>query len=251
MDAHSGSNQQGISAGKHRSSRWNGVSRHPTDLESIIRGLGRAKKRMKSFPDRKSLRGALSGAGKDYENRGAADDLARYLLNMGIVLEGGDRRLYYDQERGEEVLADVQAKAVPRPASDPVQRLREILAEPEASPARTPLPAPLAEEAPAVHEQVAISVQLEGLEAYTIDGLRLLSEPEIDQYAALLGQRSSELSRALSDVEKVRVEHREQERQERLQKLNELREEERREEEARQERRRQIAELERLVAAPA
>lgn len=111
-----------------RQSRYHCASNPPPYLESVLKQLRKASQGVGFVTNRGAVRSSAAKADKEYEIRGRADDLVRFLLNMSILIEDdGDGRMFYDCERAAHVIECCDAKREPNAAADPQRRIRYIL----------------------------------------------------------------------------------------------------------------------------
>ncbi len=99
----------------------------------LLRLLTGAKKRKGAFADRNQLMSVIAKTG-EHERRGDRDDVVRFLLNEGIVLDHDDGRFYFDVQRAETIL-DCVAHHLPTPSprSDKEALIAAIIAANERS----------------------------------------------------------------------------------------------------------------------
>lgn len=78
-------------------------AQQPPDLRAVVRELKKAWRRRAPFIMSEDVRSIAKRACRAYDNRGCADDLVRFLHNVGalFLVEG---RIYFDEAQAEHVL---------------------------------------------------------------------------------------------------------------------------------------------------
>jgi hypothetical protein len=111
-----------------RFSRYHCTSNPPPYLECVLKQLRKASQGRGSIRNKTEARALAVKADKGYEKRGQADDLVRFLLNTGILIETEEASvLYFDDERALHVLECCDGAKEPQTAANPAKRVRSIL----------------------------------------------------------------------------------------------------------------------------
>jgi len=90
------------------------------ELEKRCRAAG-------SIKNKQLVRALAQKAHPHYQDKGKSDDLCRFLLNVGVLIEPTDERcLYFDEERAVVIIECCEQGCEPEQASDPETRILEI-----------------------------------------------------------------------------------------------------------------------------
>lgn len=128
-----------------RHSRYHSSGNPPPYLDSVLKNLRKAANGQGHVNNRGTVRALAARANSEYGIRGRADDLVRFLLNSGVLIElPDDGRLFVDAERMDHVLDCCDSGKEPSVADDPAHRVRAILkqAAEAARPVGSPAPDP-------------------------------------------------------------------------------------------------------------
>lgn len=174
--------------------RYTTTSAPPPALKAILAALyGRAKKGQ-GFTEAKEIRGIVISCDRGiYGSRGIADDVVRFLKNVGLLFTVGDR-IYFDPSRQEEVLEACKNRRQPSPVQGtPEERLQAI---------RAALAARGAEEAPPSSETPSGTTELV-LEGRPLGatGLEGLSDEDLASYYCSLEEAKVALQQELAYIE--------------------------------------------------
>lgn len=109
-----------------RATRYNTMSLPPPSLSKAVDALVRNARRMGgSLPaNGTTIRRILKSADSEYDKRGRADDLYRFLRNQGILIEDTESKRYYvDSDQAEIVLEACERHSSPPDVPDQLERL--------------------------------------------------------------------------------------------------------------------------------
>jgi hypothetical protein len=111
-----------------RFSRYHCTSNPPPYLECVLKQLRKASQGRGYIRNKTEARALAVKADKGYEKRGQADDLVRFLLNTGVLIESEESNsLYFDDERAGYVLECCDNATEPQIAANPAKRVSRIL----------------------------------------------------------------------------------------------------------------------------
>lgn len=119
---------------KPRHSRYDCHKNPPPGLTAVLGVIGRAGGHGR-FNSKHLLRNLFKRGHREYDDRGPADDLLRFLLNTGCVIEC-DGRYYFDAERAAYIEGCCVRKTAPGPNPPAIDRLKALIARGEPSAGR-------------------------------------------------------------------------------------------------------------------
>ncbi len=164
---------------KYRQTRYGCTPRtkQPPDLSRVINALRKQAQQRLGIPcGKNNIRAILARASNEYAERVPADELFRFLLNTGILIEESEGgKLHYDGERADEVLACCDAVREPEP-SDSEKRLAVLRGEDPQIEDNAP------EAMPAEEESLPAETPTEP-ESLSDEELELLTRPEVVEKA--------------------------------------------------------------------
>lgn len=104
----------------------------PPDVRKII---GQLKRQGPIFIGQPSVRALVASASRQYESRGAQDDLVRFLVEVEVLIctpLHGKQKMYYDDERAMEILQCCERLTNPEKPKTPVDaRIARIIEVPQ------------------------------------------------------------------------------------------------------------------------
>lgn len=197
--------------------RYTTTSAPPPALKAILAVLHARTKKGQSFKEAKEIRGIVISCDRGtYGSRGIADDVVRFLKNVGLLFTVGERT-YFDASRQEEVLDACKNSRLPSPVQGtPGERLQAIQAG---------LAAKGVEEAPPSGEVPSDPTELV-LEGRPLGatGLEGLSDDDLASYFCSLEEAKLAVQQELAYIEAESTRRAENARRKKLQAdLDELR----------------------------
>ncbi len=119
---------------QQRFSRYHCSSNPPPALDVVVRELAKRNSAKNGIKNKQAVRALAQQSHSHYHDKGKSDDLCRFLLNVGVLLESSEQgRLYFDAVRAAVVLECCRNGQEPDEAPNPEARIRELSNENDAA----------------------------------------------------------------------------------------------------------------------